>query len=343
MRRMEEWEISRRRFFHVAGATAASIPFAYSPSLWAALSQTNRPKVVTAFDPASTSLQGSADENIDGSAVQSMLDRGILALTRKEDLHSAWKLVIPDASKKVAIKVNLVNSTLFTHRKIVDAVTDSMLRYCGMDPEHIIVFDRYVRENRRCAGYEPSGMKNQVQFMAVDQKGGPGWAESVMINGEKSKVTGFLAGQGPLVCDYLINIPVPNAHMGTVFSAALKNHYGCIDNPQKHHNKRLPKSIAALNRMDCIRKKTRLIVGDAIFIRAEGPWNGGPTSAPRKLVLGKDPVAFDRVCLALINRERDKLGIAPLKDSYLGTASGTSFGLGESRLENIEWIKIDCS
>jgi uncharacterized protein (DUF362 family) len=341
--RVDEREISRRRFLRAAAATAASVPFTASPSLWAALALPSKPRVVTSADPTSATLQGAADENIDGAAVQGMLDRGMLALTGEKDLYTAWKGIIPDTSKKVAIKVNLVNSSLFTHRKVVDAVTNSLLRYCGLPPEQIIVFDRHVRENKRCAGYEPSSLKNSVQFMAVDQKGGPGWTESVMINGEKSRLTGFLAGQGPLVCDYLINIPVPNAHKGTVFSAALKNHYGCIDNPQKHHNQRLPKSIAVLNRQDCIRRKTRLIVGDAIFIRAEGPWSGGPTSAPRKLLLGRDPVAFDRVSLALINQERSKLGIPPLKDRYLGTASGTSFGLGENRLEKIEWLKVNPS
>lgn len=84
-------------------------------------------------------------------------------------------------------------------------------------------------------------------------------------------------------------------------------------------------------------------MGDAIFIRAEGPWSGGATSAPRRLVLGTDPVAFDRVCLALIDEERGKLDLGPLKDIYLGTASGGPFGLGESRLENIEWTNVNPS
>jgi uncharacterized protein (DUF362 family) len=343
MDRTEETTVSRRSFLRTLAAAAGSVPFATSRPLWAALASASKPRVVTSIDPSCANMQGAADDNIDATAVRSMLDRGIMALTGEQDLSRAWKIIIPDPSKKVAVKVNLLNPALFTHRKVVDAVTDSIVQCCGLPPEQIIVFDRYVRENKRCAGYEPSMEKHKVRFMAVDQKDGPGWTESVMINGEPSRVAGFLGGHGPFVCDYVINIPVPNAHGGTVFSAAMKNHYGSIENPHKHHDQRLPRSLAALNSQACIRQKTRLIVGDAIFIRAEGPWSGGATSAPRKLVLGTDPVAFDRVCLALINEERGKLGLGPLTDIYLGTASSDPFELGESRLENIEWQNVNPS
>ncbi len=67
-----------------------------------------------------------------------MVDAGIKAFTGKSSIEEAWRQVIPDKTKKVAIKVNCQTTGIYTKAKVVEAVTDGLILR-GVCPSNIVI------------------------------------------------------------------------------------------------------------------------------------------------------------------------------------------------------------
>ena len=57
---------------------------------------------------------GRDNEHLDPAIVQTMVDEAVKAFTGESTLAAAWEQIIPDASKKVAIKVNCQITGIFS-------------------------------------------------------------------------------------------------------------------------------------------------------------------------------------------------------------------------------------
>jgi len=95
----------------------------------------------------------------------------------------------------------------------------------------------------------------------------------------------------------MINICVPKTHGGAVFTNALKNHYGTVDNPGRMHgNNCTNPGIPEVNAIPIIRKKQKLVVSDALLMVIEaGPrWDRRFIRPFGGILVGTDPVPWTR-------------------------------------------------
>lgn len=326
-----------------------------------------RSRMISVFHPFSTDNSGGKDNiNLDESIVKLMVDEGIKALTKKKDLKEAWVSLIPDPEKKIAIKVNCQVQGIYTKARVVKPIIDGLILR-GVQPNHIIIYDRtdnafayagfkknlgqgvkvgtvadfggYSRlfferlANLLIGGYESSPLNFLFQLSAIS-------SNAIF----KSLISGFLAlYENRYNCEYLINVPVLKAlDVCSGVTLSMKNHYGSIANPGNHHED-VMKFLLYLNSLPPIRKKTRLIVLDAIF--CEYKWQNGRgqdyVSKTNRIIFSKDPVAIDYLGWRLIERERKKHGLSPLAIKPQFIENAAKIGLGTNKPELFDYLEMN--
>ncbi len=123
-------------------------------------------------------------------------------------------------------------------------------------------------------------------------------------------------------------------------SVCLKNWYGAIHNPNKHHDDGCNPYIAHLAAFPLIRDKVRLTVIDAMAPQC----HGGPGRQPRwswpynAVLTSTDPVAIDAVGSSIIEARRKEVGLDSLakeKREPRYIAEAAKLGLGEADLARI--------
>jgi len=323
--------MTRRQFVKTTAAGTAGLALLGWPSERTDALQTYpyRGKVVVVQDEAATE-----GPNISQSVVRRMLEEAIHALTD----GGGWGSLLPSyrSGETVAIKVNSVARLMTTHWEVIESIVGG-LAAIGVRPNNIIVWDTSAF-TMRAPGYvltnEPSG----VRVMGGDQLKDPyDRARPVELEGKKAYLSRILTD-----ATYLINAPVLKDHWEAGITFALKNHVGSVDNPRGvfHHppeqgnmlhamlGRGRPKHacIAAINGAPDIQKKTRLIVGDALF----GIYQGGPAGSPQfaynGLIVGTDPVATDHQARLIIDEQRARHGTAPTEPLHIEEA--IRLGLG---------------
>jgi uncharacterized protein (DUF362 family) len=138
----------------------------------------------------------------------------------------------------------------------------------------------------------------------------------------------------------LINVGVVKDHDLAGVSVGLKNWYGTIHNPNKHHDDGCNPYIAHLAAFPLIRDKLRLTVIDAMAPQC----HGGPARQPRwswpyhAVLASTDPVAIDAVGWSVIEARRKEVGLDSLakeKREPRYIAEAARLGLGEADLAKI--------
>ena len=77
-------------------------------------------KVITVFHPNATDgKEGRDNKNLNDKHIKEMIDTGIKTFTGKDDLKDSWIEIIPDPTKKIAIKVNCQIEGIYTKAKVV--------------------------------------------------------------------------------------------------------------------------------------------------------------------------------------------------------------------------------
>ncbi len=266
--------------------------------------------------------------------VQAMMDDSIKQLTDQPSVADAWNSLLPDFRKDhmVAIKVNCLEPSLPSHPQVVDTIVNG-LTATGVPENNIIIYDRYNRE-LISAGYGHNAGDIGVRCFGTDEKG---WGfdrdNPTSIVGRKTWLSTILTR-----CDHLINVPVLKWHEFGIPTLSLKNHFGSINSPAGFHGN-FHSAIPALNSLEVIRDKTRLIVTDALF----GCWFLNfrpPNFAPNSLVVARDPVAADLIGGEILKEERVKNGRGnPKNIIYIEKAA--EMGLGTCDPEKIELLKIE--
>jgi hypothetical protein len=289
---------------------------------------------------------------VNQTAVDAMVDAGIMQLTGQSSLADAWRALIPNyqAGEVVAIKVSFNNShdeagSIQEIDGIIEPVNAIIrgLHSLSVPNSSIVVYDssRYLPK-RFMDGCDYPG----IQFRyAIHDPWGEGAADVQFFPPGASAFTERLSRE-VTQASYLINIPILKWHGMTHFSMAMKNHYGSVEKPDQLHQwsslgspdysaKYNP--MVDLNNTPHIREKTVLTVGDAIFAAFKNfdtasfprPWKTFGNQTPKTLYFSTDPVSIDCVMADTLSIEKAALGsgeINPVAYEFLSLAE--SIGLG---------------
>ncbi len=253
-------------------------------------------------------------------------------MTGETDLKAAWSRIIPDPSRRVAIKINCQIQGIYTKSKVVQAITNGLILR-GVKADNIVIYDK-TDHAFEYAGFRKN-LGQGIQVGTVDDFGG---YHRFIYNRMAKLLTGaYPFSENKYHCDYLINVPVLKALDGySGVTLSMKNHYGSIGNPYDHH-KDIMTFLPYLNAQPQIRDKTRLIVLDAIFI--EYKWINGRDQkyidTLNQLIISDDPVAIDYTGWKIIEKKRKEHGLKPVSPTPVFIQAAADRGLGTTNPRQI--------
>ena len=234
---------------------------------------------------------------------------------------AAWSKYIKP-SDAVGVKMNVMMNA--TRPEVVRAIVRRVLDV-GVKDANIITWDR----NRAGIGMEGVESRNLR----------PGYDA-------KSHISKVITEK----CSALINVPGVKAHWLSGVAVALKNWVG-VARGLNVSDKDVTYAIHAdscaecckFNAMPVIRDKCRLVIVDALRPLC----HGGPQVNPRYLwpykglLVSTDPVAMDVVCQRIIQEQRDKMNLGPVRPpaKHIPVAD-KKYHLGASDWDKIEVIRI---
>jgi len=288
---------------------------------------------------ARDALLHSSAGTVDSGKILRLLDRSMQALFGRDNAIEPWqKLVHP--GEKVGLKVNALGGRgLSTNLRLVEAICER-LQGAGIRANDIVVWDRDSDELER-VGFHISTAGNGVQCFGTDRVG---YEEDLVTYGNVgSRLSRILTQR----CDLLINVPVLKDHDGAGITAALKNMYGVIHNPNKYHPNGCNPYVADVNMLPEIKSKMRLTICDA----TTASYEGGPGYKPQyawkenALIVSQDPVALDYTGWQIIERKRAERGLKTLEAEgraphYIATAADAEHRLGTSDPKKIATVEV---
>jgi len=292
-----------------------------------------------------------------------MVDKGMLALTKKKTLAEAWRCFVkPD--DKVGIKLNSGAGDLFigTKTPIFEAVIDGV-RAAGVPDKNIIVWDqvdmylqyalkRWKIEKPEEGGIRYIGCTPKLDPKSLD-KPLPGYeTDPVKFDWGEIRVAELVANEMTAI----INIPVLKDHSCSGVTLALKNiSHAVVNIPWLCHADCCDPSIADIVNIPCVRDKLRLHILDGIFGLADGGPGRQPLTKffrPEKLLFSADPVAIDTIGCEWVVAARKEMEFPPLEEAknaiegvegrspkHIATAAG--YGLGTNDRNQMDIVKVD--
>ncbi|MFQ6096080.1 MAG: DUF362 domain-containing protein [Armatimonadota bacterium] len=274
---------------------------------------------------------GSDDPQRRKQAVARLVHWSVQAVVGAPTPQEAWRKLFREGDR-VAIKVNCLAPRLAPRPEVIEAIVVG-LGVAGVAAEDVIVFDK---ENRDliAAGFEVNhdGPGYRCYGTLGDDRT-PGYEQRFRtINETTSRYSQIVTRE----CTALINVPVLKDHEYAGITAALKNHFGCIHNPEDFHMFKCDPAVADVNTHPDIRQKQRLIVADALNVL----YDGGPSFKPDAvwpyygIMAGIDPVAFDAEVAVLIDLIRRKNGLKTLAECgrppvHIDTAARYELGIND--------------
>ena len=276
--------------------------------------------------------------NIKETTISNMIHKAVIHITRAQSQEKAWQVLFkPDDI--VGIKLNcLAGKTMSPHVEVVESIIQG-LKLAGVKDKNIIVFERFNRE-LEIAGFRVRRMTDGVQCFGTDELPGGGYEADPELAGSVGSCFSKIVSR---LCTAIINVPVLKDHDLAGVSVAMKNFFGIIHNPNKYHGNNCNPFIAELNTHPYIKDKVRLIVCDALLVQ----YNGGPGYKPQwtwnfsGIIVGRDPVALDRICHNIIEEKRKEMKLPSLKlanrePTYISTAA--TLGLGTDDPSKIKLV-----
>jgi hypothetical protein len=278
-------------------------------------------RVVSVTSPRSLDAAGRVVDEV----VREMLDRGMRALTGEATARGAWRRFF-DRHDVVGIKVNVAGAPHVVSSPAIVAEACRRLGAVGIPPARIVVFERF-RSRLDAVGYGPR-LPRGVRVLAGeggapgDDGGGydPATYVEVTFHGERDTRSHMLR----LVTTRLtkvINVPVMKDHGATGVTGCLKNvAFGCFSNVARSHAGGLTHTrtaVGAFASVEPLRSRCVLQIMDGL----RAVWHGGPFARtpryvfePRRILLGTDPVALDRLLLEAIEDKRRAEGAVSIWD-----------------------------
>jgi uncharacterized protein (DUF362 family) len=264
-------------------------------------------------------------------AVKEMVNAVVCKLSGKAKPEEAWGTFVKK-DDVVAIKINcLFGVTASTWPEVTAAVVEGC-KMAGVPENKIIVWDRSTKEMEK-SGYTCSAGPG-VRTIGVD---GAWEEEPTAISTCQGKLAKILTRE----CTALINLPILKTHVIAGITMSMKNHYGSFHNPKDAHANGCDPFLAELNALDCIRKKTRLIVCDALLpLPDKGP-QARPelTWAYNTIMASLDTVAIDYVGVKILDEQRKTLNLPPIEPKCKCIQTAAAKGLGVADMSKIEIVK----
>jgi uncharacterized protein (DUF362 family) len=322
---------TRREFLQRSAAALTGAALAGGDA-WAAPTQKSR--VVIARDAA---LRRGA--SLDAGPVLKLLDRAMQAFYGVDTPVGAWsKLVRPN--EVVGLKVNCLGGRgLSTHVVLVEAICER-LQHAGVPAQNIVIWDR-LNSDLETGGFTIAERGRGVRCLGNDSTG---YGDELETFGS---VGSLVSNTLTRTCDVVINLPVLKDHGITGTTAALKNMFGAIHNPNKYHPNGGDPYIADVNMLPSIRRKVRLAICDGLTAQYEG----GPSFMPQwtwpanTLLVARDPVALDYTAWQIIEQKRAERGMKSLEAAkraprYIATAADERHRLGVNDPARIERLEV---
>jgi uncharacterized protein (DUF362 family) len=312
---------------------------------------------------------------IDSDNVKKMLNEGVKSLTGEESSSNAWRSLFISYKRgdKVAIKPNFNDlhngfHGLVASPTVINAIMDGLVNIMKIPPKDIIIYDctRIISDEFRSRIHfsvryiEPYGSSfwRKVEYRTI---GNPLVKADHKYEISMKSYVRDKSGR-PVKCympkvitdaQHVINVPILKSHQFISHSGALKNHYGTVRFSDSHggpdylHPPIIDQSITDINSHDQIRKKTRLIVMDALYGRLKkkgGPpdrWNTFRNGSPNRLFISRDPVALDSVSYHFIKKEMESHDKDILSHDYLHIAQDHGLGIHEDTDSTGRFKKIN--
>lgn len=289
-------------------------------------------KVVSVFDEKSI-----ASGVYQKAPVQAMMRKGMDSLTGVSGPDS-WKTFF-SPGERVGIKLNPVSAPYVISDAIVVQEIIAGLESAGVKRKDIVVYDRYG-DQFKGAGFDkwlPEGVR--WSFAAKDyddvQQGIDGYDVNHYLdmqltmpgydfNNERARRS-YASKYITSEVDKVVNLCLLKHHQSAGITIALKNlSHGMVNNVCRSHSSSMLNAcgafIPAVVSIPVIRNKAVLHICDGI----KGLYHGGPGVSARKvkyvwehktMYFSTDPVAMDRIGWLEIDKQRAKVGMAPLADA----------------------------
>lgn len=287
-------------------------------------------------------MAGETDEAVIRRMLMEMVHESVRLLagdnlTREE----AWRRYL-QPEDVVGVKVNCIAPPMVPHPAVVEAVAEGA-GFCGVPKKHVIVFDKEDRD-LIISGYTINRGGDDVQCYGTVGPQGSGFIGYEERQTFRRDTAYRLSRIVSRECTAIVNVPVIKDHAFAGITCALKNHFGCIDNPNTFHkvNSCTP-AIIDVNRDVNILSKQRLVVCDARAVQYEG----GPSFKAQYLqpyyavFAATDPVALDTIAMQLVEMCRAKQGLGPLTEREykpIHIAEGARQDLGTNDTQQIDLV-----
>ena len=340
--------------------------------------------------------------DIQSMRIASMVDTAIMKLTGKASVGKAWESLFPaghpNPDTKIGIKFNFSYTSdqgndwstylcpFGPKSAISNAIVTGLTQMMDGEfpPENITFFERiYARGTRKnfpvIQGYRPV-FPDRAGIYNDSRPGAPSihWISNSGPMELPDDAPGFIAApdypkkyrapqrifSGVYQHDFLINYIIAKDHREAGVTGAMKNNYGCTDNPVGTHGTDWTdkNSKFAGTRM-CAPVFYKSINQQAPYIlnfldALAGIYHGGPLSGnafhANTIAVSQDPVALDSYELGLINRAREanNMNLIGTEDgwtpcdhpnaSHIRIAS-EKFGLGSMSMDHHETIDLSAS
>ncbi len=340
--------------------------------------------------------------DIQSMRIANMVDTAVRTLSNQPNVGKAWESLFPagklNADTKIGIKLNFSYSSDLENdwsanlcpfgpkSAVTNAIVTGLTQMLDgtFPPENITLFERiYVRGSRHnfpiVQGYRPTFPDRAGLYK--DTRPGASSIHWISNSGPleiPEDAPEFIAApdyprkyrapqrifSGAYQHDFLINYIIAKDHREAGITGAMKNNYGCTDNPVGTHGRewtdvnspfpgsRLCSPVFYKN----INQQAPYILN---FLDAlAGIYHGGPLSGhvfhANTIAVSKDPVALDTFELGLINqaREANSMHVIPSEEgwtpeghpdaSYLRISS-EKHGLGSMSLDDHETIDLSAT
>jgi len=269
-----------------------------------------------------------AGSRTDRKVVKEAVDALVKTLSGKSNVDEAWRTFV-SPTETVAMKFNGLFRRASTNPAVIWAVCRG-LADAGVPQEKIIVFERDEKDFRT-AGIKPFDDLPKVQFLAASSA----WDTEVKAGPFKTRLTRILTRDA----DAVISLPCLKHHVVAGVTLAMKNHMGSLPNAGDFHPQ--IDTIAEVNGLPAIRKKTRLAVCDAIV----GIFDNGPQFRPHctwqanSLLACTDVVALDAVGAEMLRKVRIAKRAGRTRPDPTHIAHAAEIGLGTADLKKIDIVK----
>jgi hypothetical protein len=299
-------------------------------------------RVVTSFEPSpSPGMPGpypgavvsvSSERSVDPATnaanpdvVREMLTRGMCELTGTSTPVEAWRRFVGPADV-VGIKTNCGGHPFVVSDHDLVAETARQIIAAGVPPTQVYVYERFQNQLDAVnyGPHLPEGVHVVAAERANRRADNSGYDPAVYVEADLFGEEDTRSNMMRLVSRQLtkiVNIPNVKDHGATGVTGCLKNiAYGSFSNVARTHFKGQSHTysfVGTLASVEPLRSRTVLHIMDGL----RGVWHGGPFARtnryvfyPKRLLVGTDPVAIDRLLLDIIEDKRRAEGARSIWD-----------------------------